>query len=156
MVARPVTRWWLPTPDATAPPRDWPGLLVMAATVLGEAEGESFAGKCAVASVIMNRMRDSRWPNTPEEVCLQRLQFSCWNDGSPRIAKMTSPEQHGVKESTWADCMRASLEAAWNLQPDSTGGANHYLAPSSLSRLPSWATADKQTARIGNHLFYRL
>jgi spore germination cell wall hydrolase CwlJ-like protein len=128
----------------------------MAATVLGEAEGESLAGKCAVAWVIQNRARDARWPDTTPEVCLQRLQFSCWNDGSPRIQTMKNPEAHGVKEATWAECIRASLEAAWNLQPDATRGANHYLAPSSLPRLPRWATVESQTVKIGNHLFYRL
>lgn len=148
--------WWLPTPDSSLSPRDWPGLLVMAATVLGEAEGESFAGKCAVARVIVNRARDKRWPDTPEEVCLQRLQFSCWNAGSPRIPVMTNPRAHGVKESTWTECIRASLEAMWNIGMDQTNGANHYLAPSSLEHLPSWATAGRQVAKIGNHTFYLL
>lgn len=147
--------WWLPTPDAAVSPEEWPGLLVTAATVLGEAEGESFAGKCAVAWVIVNRSRDHRWPDTTQEVCLQRLQFSCWNRDSPRVATMKNPKAH-VSEATWAECVRASVEAAWNLVPDPTGGANHYLAPSSLSQLPGWATAEKQTARIGNHSFYRL
>lgn len=44
-----MTHWMTPTPDPTLEPSKWPDMLTVAATVLGEAEGESLYGKRAVA-----------------------------------------------------------------------------------------------------------
>lgn len=41
-----------------------------------EARGESYEGKVAVASVVMNRVESSRFPNTVCGVVKQRKQFS--------------------------------------------------------------------------------
>lgn len=127
----------------------------MASCVLGEAEGEDLVGKRAVAYVIMNRAEDRRWPDDPAEVCLQKLQFSCWNVGSPRIPAMFRPQGH-VAEQIWNDCFRAAFEAMFKLEPDPSMGANHYLAPRSLKKLPSWAVPAKQVAKLGDHVFYLL
>lgn len=150
-----MSKWFLPVPDPKQPPDEWSGAMVMASTILGEAAGESMEGKRAVAAVIMNRVRDDRWPDRAEEVCLQRLQFSCWNVGSPTLPRMFNPKTF-VSEETWADCLRAALEARWQLVPDSTKGANHYLNPASLRSVPSWAQDERIVARIGHHTFYRL
>lgn len=150
-----MTRWWAPVPDADENPHEWPDLVTVAATVLGEAEGETYVGKSAVAHVIMNRVDDVRWPSTPGEVCLQRLQFSCWNEDSPRLHRMFNP-QKCVAEAVWNDCFKAAMGALFHLDPDPTSGANHFVAPRSLSKLPSWALEQRRVARIGNHDFYRL
>lgn len=45
-----------------------------------ETRGGSYRHKCIVTNVILNRVRDSRFPNTVKEVLLQRNQFSSlWN-----------------------------------------------------------------------------
>lgn len=45
-----------------------------------ETRGGSYRHKCIVTNVILNRVRDSRFPNTVREVLLQRNQFSSlWN-----------------------------------------------------------------------------
>lgn len=45
-----------------------------------ETRGGSYKHKCIVTNVILNRVRDSRFPNTVREVLLQRNQFSSlWN-----------------------------------------------------------------------------
>ncbi len=62
--------WTWPVPDHRGDPYRWPRAMVVAATVLGEAEGESLTGKRAVASVILNRAADKRWPDDPALVCL--------------------------------------------------------------------------------------
>lgn len=151
-----MTHWMTPTPDPTLEPSKWPDMLTVAATVLGEAEGESLYGKRAVAYVIMNRAADARWPDTPGDVCLQRLQFSCWNTGSPRVPKMMNPRRTGVGSKVWDDCFRATVEAMYKLEPDPVNGANHYLAPGSLKVLPIWAKPEKIVAKIERHWFYRL
>ncbi len=151
-----MIRWWTPVPDPSKEPAEWADLLTLAATVCGESEGESLLGKRAVAYVIMNRVADPRWPDTPGEVCLQKYQFSAWNTGSPRVPKMLNPQKTGIDRQVWDDCFRAAVEAMYRLEPDPTNGANSYLAPGSLKVLPIWAKTDKITAKIGAHFFYRL
>ena len=52
----------------------------LARTLWGEARGEGRAGMEAVASVIMERVRDPRrWPHDVTGVVRQPLQFSAWN-----------------------------------------------------------------------------
>ena len=62
-----------PIDNATDP------LRAMAATVWGEARGEPFEGKVAVAWVIINRSRKPGWWGEDiRSVCSARWQFSCW------------------------------------------------------------------------------
>ena len=160
MEARTVSkRWWAPVPESSREPSTWSAMVLMAATVLGEAEGEDTIGKRAVAYVIINRVRDpkGRWPIDPAEVCLQRLQFSCWNVGSPRIPTMFRPQAH-VSEATWNDCFRVSMEAMFNLEPDPTNGATAYLNEKETRKirggeLPKWFDESKVTLRLGAHTF---
>ena len=53
----------------------------MARTVHGEARGEHYIGKVAVAAVILNRARSSQFPDTIEEVIYQPGAFTCVDDG---------------------------------------------------------------------------
>ena len=50
---------------------------IIAITILAEARGEGEKGMYAVAAVIAQRANERKL--TPSKVCLQRLQFSCWN-----------------------------------------------------------------------------
>jgi hypothetical protein len=51
----------------------------VALAVYYESRGESIKGQRAVASVVMNRVRDNRFPSTACEVLIQRKQFSFMN-----------------------------------------------------------------------------
>ena len=146
----------LPAPPATDP-SDWPGLVVMAATVLLEAEGEPDEGKLAVACVIRTRM-DTR-QRSAASICLQARQFSCWNVETMERARtrLWAPDP-----AMWERCWRASAGAYWRMLPDPTRGASHYLNEA-LTRqgrpdghLPSWFDEGQVTARIGQHTFLRL
>lgn len=155
-------RWWAPVPDKNVRPQDWPPLVTVASTVLGEAEGEDREGKRLVAYSIMHRVWDDRdrWPKDPGAVCLQSKQFSCWNDGSPRLRVMLDPMEH-VPMEVWQACFVAATEAMFKLGADYTGGANHYLNEKETRRirggsLPSWFDEDKVTVRAGGHTFLRL
>lgn len=154
-----MSRWICPTPDTSDGPSDWPDLITLTATVYGEAEGEPDDGKRAVACVIVNRSRDPRWPDAIGSVCLQPMQFSCWNSGSPRLAVMRNPQRYG-REEIWTACFRAACAALWG-RDDQTSGANHYLNTAVTRQmrggtLPSWYDAAKVTATIGAHEFLRL
>lgn len=50
-----------------------------------ESRSEGKAGQLAVALVIMNRVRDKRWPNNVCDVVHQPYQFSYYSDGKPEI-----------------------------------------------------------------------
>jgi len=119
-----------------------------ALTIWREARGESEIGKRAVLHVILNRVSDPRWPNTPYGVCLQPLQFSCHNPSDPNSAKW--PSQAKPVEWLGWNQIRAIVDAPGM---DPTRGANHYHVN---GLKPSWADTSKITARIGSHTFYKL
>jgi hypothetical protein len=56
---------------------------VAARTIWGEARGEVRDSQLAVATTIINRLKDGRWGHDLASVCRAREQFSCWNPGDP-------------------------------------------------------------------------
>lgn len=128
-----------------------PQLYIAALTVWREARGEPFQGKQGVAQVIYNRMTDTarRWPRTAIDVCKQHLQFSCWNSSDPNCTKY--PEELDV---SWQDSCKATMEIFAMQAADVTNGANCYYERHIPA--PAWATPEKQTVEIGNHIFFRL
>lgn len=54
--------------------------LLLAATIWAEARGESYTGQLAVASVIMNRVKSSKFPNTISGVIMAPKQFASYPD----------------------------------------------------------------------------
>jgi hypothetical protein len=146
-----------PVPAPHTDPHGWPELLVYAATVYLEAEGEPHEGRQAVAWVIRNRME---WRGQgPAAICLARLQFSCWNDDyeAQRIARLTAPDP-----AVWTNCWRAAVGAYFGILPDLSRAADHYLNPvltrkiRPLHDLPEWYDANKVTTKLGRHEFLRL
>jgi len=127
-----------------------------AATVWGEARGESFEGKVAVAKVLFNRVADQRWPKTLKEVATQRMQFSCWNDNDPNKAKVVGVvnriKEYRDLDEVILDCL-AALATAYASGPDMTEGANHYHTDSIQAY---WSKGKTPSAKIGRHLFFKL
>lgn len=100
----------------------------LALAVYYEARGESLRGQRAVASVVMNRVRSPRFPDTPCAVIFQRGQFSFIRGGlSPR-------------GPSWD----RALEVARDLIDQPSGDIPHLYFTNS-SRL--------RGMRIGNHVF---
>src|SRR3990167_7880267 len=153
-------------PLVTAP-AEWDDLTLMAAVDYLEAEGESDEGKLAVVWGVMNRA--DRWQQSVREVLLKPGQFSCLNiDYFPTMGYARLAAASGVAVEA---CWRAAAAGLWRLQPDPTGGADHYLlldatkAARKKHDLPSWAAnpsdptqvnQDQVTAGIGHHHFLRL
>lgn len=123
---------------------------ILARTVWGEARGESYAGKKAVAHVIFNRVRSTTGQfakdDTVATACLRHVQFSVWTIGDPNLPKM---EAVGLEDQDFRECLRACLEAVD--EPDPTNGARHYHTES-IS--PVWAEGHKPVLKLGAHLFY--
>jgi hypothetical protein len=126
-------------------------LMTLARTLFGEARGESSAGREAVAHVIMNRVRTGFRGSTPAEVCLSKMQFSCWNKNDPNRSKIIAllPGSSAVFD----ECVEIADRVLKNQLSDSTGGARHYHAKSVT---PDWSRHPKarKTVVIGNHIFY--
>ena len=127
-----------PTVDMTYEER------VVALTILGEARGEGYEGMYAVACVIKQRSKERKL--TPSQVCLQRLQFSCWN--GKKVSDLN--KLFNSRSQATAVSLAKNLDTI-----DSTvvGNANHYH---NTSVNPYWADKSKVTKKIGNHIFYRL
>ena len=123
-------------------------LVCMTTAIFFEAGNQPVAGKIAVGNVIMNRVKDYRYPDTPCSVVKQSksngCQFSYWCDGKPERANTSSA---AYKESWRAAVM------AYNEAVDASFGATHYHADYVY---PNWAEQEKVTVRIAQHIFYRL
>lgn len=122
-------------------------------TVWAEAEGEPEAGRIAVAWAIRNRAEhpSGRYGRTLAEVVRKPKQFSCWNDGNPRLAKLHALR---IGDPGYLGCMWIVVGVALGLLADPTGGCTHYHA-ADLALRPLWARNRLPHIRIGDHIFYR-
>lgn len=121
---------------------------VLARTVYGEAEGEPFDGKLAVAWVVLNRQEKPQWPNSVIEVCLQPKQFSCWNEGSHRSVAALKVD---LDNDAFRDCYLAAIGSFQGYLPSPVGDADHYHA---ASVQPGWADRLHFVKQIQNHVFW--
>ena len=48
-------------------------IMLLSKLVAGEARGESYEGQVAVAAVVINRVKDSRFPNTLKELYIKKM-----------------------------------------------------------------------------------
>ena len=127
---------------------------ILARTLYGEARGEfTFGDEAvqAVANVVLNRVRaHHRNKTTIAGVCLDRLQFSCWNGGGKaKLMAVPSSDNELVK------CTAVATAAAKGQFPDNTHGALHYHATTIAK--PKWVRNSpnaRVTLEIGHHLFY--
>jgi len=127
-----------------------------AMTVWQEAQGESFAGKVAVAEVIRNRtkakhMSDGTVPGT----CLWPVQFSGWNaiDQTPKYRERIECAKLDTNDWMVQDCLRAWSEA--EAGSDTVKGAMYYYA-TWMKKPPPWAQGAEVLAEIGQHRFVKL
>ena len=118
---------------------------VIALTILAEARGEGKDGMAAVACVIAQRAENRSM--TPEKVCLQKWQFSCWN------GKSEQDLDHLYKSpmADWALYLEANIHS---MNRAKVGFADHYYAD--WIKAQYWAKGKKPVAVIGKHKFYRL
>ena len=118
---------------------------VVALTILAEARGEGRDGMSAVACVIAQRSLNRNL--TPEQVCLQKWQFSCWNGKSEQ-------DLDHLYKSPMADWALYLEENIHSMNRAKVGFADHYYAD--WIKAPYWATGRTPTITIGKHLFYKL
>ncbi|SHJ06036.1 Cell Wall Hydrolase [Ruegeria lacuscaerulensis ITI-1157] len=124
-------------------------LKCLAEALYFEARGESVQGQFAVAEVIMNRVKSSRFPDTVCGVIRQgtgkkyQCQFTYTCDGYKEVIREKKAHERVAKVA------RLVLDGAGK---PLTAGATHYHTKAVR---PSWSRVYKETARIGVHIFYR-
>lgn len=121
---------------------------ILARTVYGEARGEPYEGKKAVAHVIINRtsFRVGDRDHSLAASALRWLQFSAWNEGDPNRRKMA---RITLSDRGFRTCMRAALEAID--EPDPTHGSRHYHRRGAA---PRWSRGKRPVLDIGSHVFF--
>lgn len=128
--------------------KDWQ-VNVVARTIVAEARGEGSNGMYAVACVIQQRVLERNL--SPAGVCLERLQFSCWNKATVKDKQIKT--LRACWQTEYAQCLATTIVQGLNLDRKFVGFANHYHEEKVD---PRWARGEKPTIKIGQHLFYRL
>ena len=128
-------------------------------TIIGEAAGEPWEGKLAVAYVLLNRWRTKKGQfardDTLATTCLRHLQFSVWTAKDPGFERLY---EYGPRGKVYRECMRAMLTAIDEIVSDPTNGALHYHTVArpawATSWPPNWAEGHEPSAAIAGHVFY--
>ena len=134
-------------------------ILCMAKNIFFEAATESTAGQLAVTQVVLNRVKSKSYPNTVCGVIEEakrhanglpkrdQCQFSWYCDGKgdePRKGRLWTQAQE----------LAQHIFLYKDKYIDITDGATHYHAK--YIDDPRWARADRRTATIDQHHFFRL
>lgn len=114
---------------------------LMAKVVFAESKGEPFSGKVAVASVILNRVMSSNFPDSVEEVIKQKNAFSCVKNGEINVVPNS-------------DSYKAVIDALKGNDP--TSEALYFYNPKIATC--SWMKdiQKSDTRNIGQHVFFNI
>ena len=102
----------------------------------GEARGENFEGQVAVGAVVLNRLKDPRFPKTMRTVIYQSGAFTAVDDKQIQL----DPNDQSYKAA------EAALSGV-----DPTNGALFYFNPRIAT--DNWIKSRSVIKRIGNHTF---
>lgn len=109
---------------------------LLARLIRAEAQSESFDGKVAVGTVVLNRVNSSQFPNTISGVIYQKNQFSPVMNGT-------------INRAADSESIRAA-EVAIQMG-GSSDGAIFFYNPSIATN--SWLNSRTTVKVIGNHVF---
>jgi N-acetylmuramoyl-L-alanine amidase len=111
---------------------------LMARAINGEARGEPYEGQVAVGAVILNRVKDSRFPNSISGVIYQPGAFTAVSDG-----------QINASISEGSTVYKAAQDAMNGWDP--TSGCVYYFNPATATNKWIWSRPLIKT--IGKHRF---
>lgn len=111
-------------------------LNLLSKLVNAEARGEPYKGMVAVAATVLNRVSDSRFPNSIAGVIYQSGAYTCVSDGQINLA--------GTQQSK-----KAAQDAINGWDP--TSGCVYYFNPNTATS--SWIWSRPQVLTIGKHIF---
>ena len=111
---------------------------LLARAINGEARGEPYEGQVAVGAVILNRVKDSKFPNSIAGVIYESGAFTAVADGQINVSISN--------DSTVVKAARDALNG-W----DPTNGAIYYFNPDTATNKWIWSRPLIKT--IGKHRF---
>jgi len=134
----------------------------LAMNIYYEARGSNLADKAGVADVVLNRVRDNRYPDTICGVVQQGKQKPSWKDPNKMVmvrnmcqfswycdGKADNPQD----EDKWVEAQMIAFNmVAHGSYRGITEGATHYHA---TYVDPSWADSLQMVGRLGAHIYYR-
>lgn len=128
------------SPDSTASSssQNNQDVMLLARLINGEARGEPYEGQVAVGAVILNRVRNPKFPSTIAGVVYQPGAFTAIVDG----------QVHAEMQQTSIKAARDALNG-W----DPSGGAMYYFNPATATS--SWIWSRPLIKVIGKHRFCR-
>lgn len=114
-------------------------LMLLAKLIQSEAIGESYAGKLAVGTVVMNRIADGRWGNTVADVVYAKSQF---NGVGTNLFEQDPNE----------DCIKAADAVLHHGYRSFNGSIIYYFNPKVATDKNFMRTVNV-VATVGNHKF---
>lgn len=111
-------------------------LNLLSKLVYAEARGEPYTGMVAVAATVLNRVADSRFPNSIAGVIYQSGAYTCVDDGQINLAAN-------------AQAKKAAQDAINGWDP--TSGCVYYFNPNTATS--DWIWSRTQVLTIGKHIF---
>ena len=132
-------------------------IVCLALNTYHEAKNQSKAGQVAVAEVVMNRVKDKRYPNNVCDVVKQGLTYK-WNPKIPirhqcQFSWYCDGKSDKAREKkAWNDALTVARGVYYGYLTAHLQGATHYHA--NYVR-PSWAETKTYITRIDDHIFYR-
>ena len=135
----------------------------MALNIYFETRAVSLADAVAVSDVVMNRVKDNRFPNTVCRVVKQGKQKPSWKDPNKMVMKRNACQFSWYCDGKAdtpknAEAWERSRKLARDIYVHGqhigiTEGSTHYHA---TYVKPYWAPNMDRVARIGSHIFYRM
>jgi N-acetylmuramoyl-L-alanine amidase len=111
-------------------------LTLLAQLVCGEARGEPYEGKVAVAAVILNRTLDKRFPDSVAGVVYETHAFESVANGE-------------IYKGTTDECYKSARNALSGWDP--SNGSVFFFAPAKTTNKFIWSRPQVRT--IGQHIF---
>ena len=131
----------------------------MAQNIYFESANQSFAGKLAVAHVVINRMEDLQFPNTVCDVIYQAKTYTNWKGNEVPIRNQCQfswycdgKSDEPVDSKTWIKSLYIADLALTGEYKDITEGSLWYHADYIL---PYWADQLEYVTQIDDHIFYK-
>ena len=110
--------------------------MILTTLIHAEARGEPYKGMVAVAATVLNRVADSRFPNSIAGVIYQSGAYTCVDDG-----------QINLEASSQARKAAQDAINGW----DPTSGCIYYFNPQTATS--KWIWSRPQVMTIGKHIF---
>lgn len=132
-------------------------LICLALNIYHEARDQPFIGQVAVAQVVMNRVKDDRYPDNVCDVVMQGPTYS-WTEDFPvrnrcQFSWYCDGKSDKPKDNTAWEKARLIAHGVYNGNLDDfVEGSTHYHA---VYVRPEWAETKVPVVQIQDHVFYR-